>query len=125
MRSDRWALVLMFVLVVLSGAGLLRVSQMVQNAENHAGRLDSDMAREQETIRVLNAEWSYLNRPDHLEQMAADYLGLAPEGKSSALKDRMIDVSTDLPPSVLDDYDPLLRTISTESNVSAGSGDGR
>lgn len=66
------------VLAVLSGAMLLYVSQQVQQAENDLAHVKREINQEQETLRVLRAEWSYLNNPDYLEDLAHDYLDLVP-----------------------------------------------
>jgi hypothetical protein len=62
----------------LSGAVLLHVSQNVQKSEDRLAEIEASIDRERETIRVLRAEWAYLNRPDRLERLARDFLDLAP-----------------------------------------------
>ena len=54
------------------------VSQKVQNAEHGLTSLQSNINLEKETIRVLSAEWDYLNRPERLEELAAKYLEIKP-----------------------------------------------
>lgn len=61
-------------LAVAAGTALFRVSQQVQEAEDRAGELSRAVVSEQEAIRVLNAEWDYLNRPDRIEQLAQEHL---------------------------------------------------
>ncbi|MCB1563543.1 MAG: hypothetical protein KDJ75_08225 [Alphaproteobacteria bacterium] len=65
-------------LVGLSGAVLLHVSQNVQKSEDKLAEIEASIDREQETIRVLRAEWAYLNRPDRLERLAHEFLDLVP-----------------------------------------------
>lgn len=65
-------------LALISGGALFWVSQQVQQAERDQRRLAQIAIQEQEAIRVLNAEWDYLNRPDRLEQLAEQYLKMAP-----------------------------------------------
>jgi len=67
-----------FVLAGLSGAALLHISQRVQDAEVRLGAIKAQAAEEQENIRVLSAEWEYLNSPARLEILAAQYLDLVP-----------------------------------------------
>lgn len=62
----------------LSGAVLLHVSQNVQRSEDRLAEIEASIDREREAIRVLRAEWAYLNRPDRLERLADDFLDLAP-----------------------------------------------
>jgi hypothetical protein len=44
--------------------------------------LNAEIAREAEAIRVLKAEWTYLNQPDRLQDLARRHLALAPTGAS-------------------------------------------
>lgn len=41
-----------------------------QAAISHAERLERDIADARQRLRVLNAEWAYLNRPDRLRELA-------------------------------------------------------
>lgn len=59
---------------VLSGGALFWVSQQVQQLEHEQRLLKQDIANEKEGIRVLNAEWDYLNRPDRLEALVSQHL---------------------------------------------------
>lgn len=75
--------VFVLLLVILSGSSLFWVSQKVQQLEREQRVMRQKVASEEEGIRVLTAEWDYLNRPDRLEALAAKYLGsmepVAPE----------------------------------------------
>lgn len=42
--------------------------------------LKASISREGEAIRVLKAEWTYLNQPDRLQQLARRHLALSPTG---------------------------------------------
>jgi hypothetical protein len=44
--------------------------------------LDAQIAREAEAIRVLKAEWTFLNQPDRLQDLARRHLALSPTGAS-------------------------------------------
>lgn len=57
---------------------LFSTSQKVQQAEDRLVALNADLARERQSMRVLHAEWDYLNRPDRLEALARQYLDLEP-----------------------------------------------
>ena len=61
-------------LAVLFGSMLFYVSQSVQRAENQLRKLNHQVNLELEAIRVLEAEWDYLNSPTRLEQLAQDHL---------------------------------------------------
>ena len=56
MRRFRGRTILVFIYVAVSGAALLHVSQMVQNAEDELARLERSVDQEKENIRVLEAE---------------------------------------------------------------------
>ena len=72
MKVFRVSTLVAFSLAVASGAGLFVISQRVQRAEHHLAALEKDKAGEEDSIRVLRAEWDYLNRPDRLEALAHD-----------------------------------------------------
>ncbi len=63
-----------FVLATALGAALFWVSQQVQLLEREQRGINEQISSEQEGMRVLNAEWDYLNRPDRIEALAAKYL---------------------------------------------------
>jgi hypothetical protein len=64
-------------------AGLLlaviaTVAQEVRRQEEKLAGLHAQIGRDGTAIRVLEAEWSHLNDPGSLEQLAVAHLGLAP-----------------------------------------------
>ena len=64
-------------LAALVGFGLFHVKYQVQKLEDRLAKINRDIVREQEQIHVLRAEWTYLNRPERIEQLAKKYLDLA------------------------------------------------
>lgn len=58
--------------------GLFHVKYQVAALEEELTRLNAATLREQNQIHVLEAEWSYLNRPSRLEELADKYLELKP-----------------------------------------------
>jgi len=66
------------VLAALVGFGLFHVKYQVQTLEDRLAKVNRAIVREQEQIHVLRAEWSYLDRPERIEQLAQKYLELAP-----------------------------------------------
>lgn len=61
--------------VVVTGVMLFAVSQKVQQTEREITAQKQQLSLEKESLRVLQAEWAYLNRPDRLENLsdAADF----------------------------------------------------
>ncbi len=72
---------------IFSGGGLFWTSQNVQHAEEQLRDLRHASQKEAQALRVLHAEWDYLNRPDRLEVLAQDYLGYAPLAVENVMDD--------------------------------------
>ena len=68
--------IIVFILVILSGALLMDVAQRVQKVEREIKGYEREIVREEESIRTLKAEWAYLNDPARLEALAIGGLGL-------------------------------------------------
>jgi hypothetical protein len=64
------------ILTLAAGTGfiLFQTSQNVQRSEDRLRDMQQSLSREKESVRVLEAEWDYLNRPDRLEELARQYL---------------------------------------------------
>lgn len=73
-------------LAVLSGSALFWVSQQVQQVERDQYQVQKDIAQEEEALRVLKAEWDYLNNPERLETLASKYLNMAPVSADSLVQ---------------------------------------
>jgi cell division protein FtsL len=74
----RPALILWIGMPAIVTIALLLVSYQVQRLENELDALERAAMAQQEEIHVLNAEWSFLNRPERLARLAARHLELAP-----------------------------------------------
>ena len=60
-------------------AAMFHLTFEVEQLKARLHNLNRAIVREQETTHVLQAEWSYLNRPQRLESLSRDLLpGLAP-----------------------------------------------
>ncbi len=68
----------MLLLAASAGGLLFRVSFEVAELEDRLGGLNRAIVKEQESIHVLRAEWSYLNQPSQLAALAERYLDLVP-----------------------------------------------
>ena len=69
---------LWLILAIMVGFGLFHVKYQVQDLEEELARLNAAILKEQRQIHVLRAEWSYLNTPARLEELAARHLDLGP-----------------------------------------------
>lgn len=67
-----------FSAAVISGVVLMHVSQNVEVSETRLRVLQQKIDQEQASLKVLKTEWAYLNNPERLEKLAAQYLNLAP-----------------------------------------------
>jgi hypothetical protein len=85
MKHIRMRTITVYMLAGLAGALLLRTSQSVQIAEDRLVQLKTAVAEEQDSIRLLNAEWAYLNNPERLEKLASRYLDLMPPQPTAML----------------------------------------
>ena len=67
-------------LALLAGAavGLYPLKHRVADLEAEADALARGIADDRQAIRVLEAEWAYLNAPGRLAGLAARHLDLAP-----------------------------------------------
>lgn len=63
---------------VAVGAGLIVVKHRVQELEDQLAMVNRDIAANREAMHVLGAEWSYLNRPDRMEDLGVRLLGFTP-----------------------------------------------
>ena len=68
-----WAL-----LVAVSGYAMFQVKYEVMQLEDQLTHVNHQIAQNREAIHVLNAEWSVLNQPARLDQLAKRYLTLGP-----------------------------------------------
>lgn len=67
-------------LVMASGIGyaVYQLKYEVIQLESQLNRLNRQIATDQEAIRILKAEWSYLNQPNQLEALSKRFLDLEP-----------------------------------------------
>ena len=67
-------------LVVAAGFVTFKVKYAVQDLEDELNRVKKQTVAEQQEIRVLSAEWTYLNQPERLAELNRRFLQLAPIG---------------------------------------------
>jgi cell division protein FtsL len=77
--------------VTVAALGLFHVSHRVEQLENELLLEQRSILQEQQNIDILKAEWSYLNRPERIADLAQRHLALVPLSA-----DRMVSID-DLP----------------------------
>ena len=92
MKFLRVSTLLALTLSAASGFMLFSTAQKVQQADSEQRRMQANVSQEEQTIRVLRAEWDYLNRPDRLEALVKNNLELIPAQPDSVRED-----ASDLP----------------------------
>ena len=79
MSSTRTAtLSLWMALTCLVGFGMFVMKNKVQTLEAELAQINRNIQDDVKTIHVLNAEWSHLNSPERLRQLAAKHISLNP-----------------------------------------------
>ena len=102
---------LSFALAIALGTALFSVSQQVQILERERRGLLEQIESKQEAMRVLNAEWDYLNRPDRIEELALRYL----DKMQSVVPDNLIKNANAVPePQILKMEDEIPILVSTD-----------
>jgi cell division protein FtsL len=74
----RLGAVFWFVVVLVAGFTTFKVKYAVQDIEDQLSRVRRQTMAEQQEIRVLTAEWTYLTQPERLADLNRRFLGLAP-----------------------------------------------
>ncbi len=69
-----FAVVVWFGLACAAGFALFNVTFKVEKLEAELGELNRQILDDQQSIHILKAEWSYLDRPERLETLADSYL---------------------------------------------------
>jgi cell division protein FtsL len=101
----------------LSAIMLYYTSQKVHDEREKLTALEAQIDKEQESMRVLSAEWSYLNQPDRLEKLARQHLHLEPlKGRQFA---KLKDIPLPPPPVVEDSVaeNPVVETMAAKELV--------
>lgn len=73
----RWFFLLTLIVAVF-GSGLYVVKRSIDARYDQLATLQQDIASEKNKSAILNAEWSYLTRPDRLLQLSDKLLSMRP-----------------------------------------------
>ncbi len=74
----RVAGILFFLTAVSAALFLFHIKQEVREMEEELGIAHRNILRHQEAIQVLRTEWSYLNRPARIAELAERHLDMRP-----------------------------------------------
>jgi cell division protein FtsL len=86
------------ILVSATGFAMFGVKYQVQALEDELGRTKRAAVAEEHEIRVLDAEWAYLTRPEMLEAMNRRFLSLSPIS-TKQLRTSVTDIPMRPPPA--------------------------
>lgn len=65
-------------LAICVGVSMFLLKYKVQALEDELVAKQAQIVRDRSAIRVLEAEWAYLNDPERLRQLSREYLGFGP-----------------------------------------------
>lgn len=83
----KWTVIV--ALIAVAYYGLYMVKWEVRELKHQNTLLEAQILQKERAIQVLNTEWSYLNRPERLKQLAEQHLALKPsQGQQIAEFDR-------------------------------------
>ena len=97
----RLSTLLWAVLVGLSGYAMFQVKYEVAQLEDELARISRQIGSGREQIRVLGAEWSFLNQPARLDQLAKRHLSLGPIGRQQIGNIEQLPRQSPLPPAAV------------------------
>lgn len=100
MRLFRISNILFLGVATILGVMLFWTSQEVQKKEDELKQVRQKLSQEIETVRVLSVEWDYLNRPQRLEELAAEI------GMEKATAKEMVRSAGDIPEPIIVRVDP-------------------
>ncbi len=66
------------VLAAAASIGLYQVKYQVQDMERNLAAMKRQIVHDHEEMQVLDAEWSFLNQPERLQDLSRRYLALVP-----------------------------------------------
>lgn len=98
--------IIWLLLVAAVGYAMFQVKYEVMQQEEALARLNKEIAESREQIRMVDAEWSYLTRPDRLKRLAARYLNLQPIAAAQIGDLAAVPERADAPPALVSKRNP-------------------
>lgn len=114
--------VIWLVLVIVVGYAMFQVKYEVMRQEDTLAQLNRQITEGRERIRVLDAEWSYLTRPDRLNRLAARHLDLSPIGSAQIVALSAVPERADAPPALVSNRTPPSPSIAPGPTVTIQPG---
>lgn len=74
----RLGMMILVTVMVMGALAVYEVKYEVRDIKQDVRELENNIAREKESIHVLEAEWAYLTRPERLSRLSEKYLELGP-----------------------------------------------
>ena len=74
----RRSIIFLVFAISIAAVGMFSLKHEVQSRKAKLDALHQDIVESQEAIRVLRAEWSFINQPAHIERLARKHLGFVP-----------------------------------------------
>jgi cell division protein FtsL len=119
-----WRLLHLVVLgaLVLAAADVYKIKYESTLQAERVAKLRAEVRREQDAIAGLRAEWSRLDRPDRLQELAQRHLTLKPvDARQFDMLDRLPERPVDLvPPGTADPIGAVIETFA-DPDVLTGS----
>ena len=118
--------VVWFVILALLGVGLFQVKYAVQAKERELKTVNRQITADRQVLRVLEAEWSYLNDPVRLADLARRHTDLTPAMASqiadfSVLRERPAEPAVPADPLISGAEAPLATTPVAATAVDSGA----
>jgi len=98
------AMMFWFILAAMAGISLFHTSQEVQTHSGELKKINVSIAQEKETLKVLKAEWSYLNQPERIENLAKEHL------KMGVTDVERYSLEKDFAPEIVDNEEPPVQS---------------
>ena len=88
------------VLTIITGSLLFGFGQKAEDERHAILRLERQIKSEQQNMDILNAEWSYLNRPSRLRDLSEKQLKLKTVDNLPVIEDETVEYLSPPPPEV-------------------------
>ena len=97
-RGFRTLNIVFGVTLLVLAVGVNLAKTLAGRERNEIGQVESDMGKERQRIRVLEAEVAHLEQPERLERLSRAYLAMAPvQARQETTTDALPEVANRLP----------------------------